>query len=427
MRQSGFPLRWLVKSGISPSIIVFLALPALLVHPQQITKPLDKNQVMELVKAGMDSADLAEKVKQVGIDFDLTEDFLQALRQAGAQDVLIAALRAIRPKPLTREQVLQLVAGGVPSQRAAELVRQRGIDFAPDDHYLETLRVAGAEEVLLAALRAVGEAVPAPGDIKTNLRDGLKYVFIPAGTFQMGCSPGDLECGADENPAHRVTISQGFWMGQTEVTVLAYKRYTMATGKSLPPEANILGRPLNRGWSNDALPMVNVTWDEAQNYCTWAGGRLPTEAEWEYAARAGSTDNRYGPPDEIAWYGDNSGQQRLDSAKLLKDDQKKYEQHLKDNDNGMHEVAQKRANAFGLFDVLGNVGEWVNDWHDQDYYKNSPGRDPMGPPTGTLRVIRGGSWYYSSRNLRFSIRGRFAPDGRNIYIGFRCTRDVVGR
>jgi hypothetical protein len=136
------------------------------VLPQQSERPLTKNQVMELVKAGMDNTQLAKSVRERGVDFEPTDDDVQALRKAGAQDVLIQALHVVKPQPLTREQVLQLVAGGVPSQRAADLVKQRGVDFLADDQYLETLRVAGANETLLAAVRegsaaSLGELVVA--------------------------------------------------------------------------------------------------------------------------------------------------------------------------------------------------------------------------------------------------------------------------
>ena len=123
---------------------------------------------MDLVKAGMETPELVKLIHEHGIDFDLTDDYLQALRKAGAQEPVIQALRAARPKPLTKEQVLQLVAGHVPSQRAATLVKQHGIDFLPDEEYLETLRLAGADDTLIAALREAGEAVTAELVVTTS-------------------------------------------------------------------------------------------------------------------------------------------------------------------------------------------------------------------------------------------------------------------
>jgi len=129
---------------------------------------------------------------------------------------------------------------------------------------------------------------------------------------------------------------------------------------------------------------------------------LPTEAEWEYAARGGSTAARYGPLDDIAWYADNTGKSRLDSTLIWNTDQAIYLKRLADNGNNLHEVGQKRPNAFGLFDVLGNVWEWVNDWYNTNYYQSSPSQDPPGPPRRTVP-----SYPWRVRGSRG--RSRFVP------------------
>ena len=170
----------------------------------------------------------------------------------------------------------------------------------------------------------------------------------------------------------------------------------------MPPEPPgfMEGRKsLNPGWGDEAMPIVDVTWDDAQAYCRWAGGRLPTEAEWEYAARGGSTESRYGPIDEVAWSEDNSG--------------------LK-----IHEVGQKRANGFGLYDMLGSVNEWVNDWDNEKYYQTSPSQDPAGPTSGTHRVLRGGSWLGELKGVRVSSRHMARPDYWDSPVGFRCGGEV---
>lgn len=225
---------------------------------------------------------------------------------------------------------------------------------------------------------------------------GLAYVWMPPGTFMMGCSPGDNKCADDEQPTHRVTITRGLWMGQTEVTVAAYQRFVSKKGRSMPPAPSF-----NANWSWQRRPIVNVTWDAAAGYCRWIGGRLPTEAEWEYAARAGSTDALYGPLVNIAWYWDNSGR-------------------------ATREVGQKLANKFGLYDMLGNVWEWVGDRHDGRYYAQSPSQDPAGPSSGLFRVVRGGSFLNFARVLRVSNREAHGPGTGVWYVhtGFRCVREV---
>ncbi len=259
------------------------------------------------------------------------------------------------------------------------------------------------------------------GEVRANPEDGLNYVWIPSGTFTMGCSPGDTECYDFEKPPHQVTIGRGIWMGQTEVTVGAYKKFAAAEGRQMPPEAEFNGRPLNPAWGDDSMPIVEVTWGDAAAYCKWAGGRLPTEAEWEYAARADSTAPRYDHLDDIAWYADNSGQARLDSLTILKKgDQAGFQKSLGENGNGIHDVAQKKANALGLFDMLGNVWEWVYDYWDPNFYQGSPAQDPIGPSSGMERVLRGGSWMGVPRDIRVSLRNRRNPGDRDYDIGFRC-------
>jgi formylglycine-generating enzyme required for sulfatase activity len=273
---------------------------------------------------------------------------------------------------------------------------------------------------------------PKAGEVRINPADGQPYVWIPPGEFQMGCSPGDDECFDDEKPSHAVRITRGFWLGQTPVTVGAYKRFCEMTRMPMPDEPVIGQRKLNPGWSDLDPPMVMITWTEAKSYCeSWAKGRLPTEAEWEYAARAGNTASRYGDLDSIAWYADSSGSKQLDSVRAWERDAgrdpAKYSSILERNGNGIRRVKQKQPNAWGLYDILGNVYEWVQDWYRESCYQTlpSPALDPKGPQSGTMRVVRGGSWNVFPRYVRASNRGRGGPEVRDVSIGFRCVREVI--
>jgi len=265
--------------------------------------------------------------------------------------------------PLSKERIIRLLKGDVSPKRVAELARQRGIDFEITAEIERELREAGAADALLTVLREITSkppaAVPNPlqqgppavGEARENPKDKLRYVWIPPGNFMMGCSPGDLECFEDEKPPHEVIITHGFWIGQTEVTQAAY-------GTVMQTNA--------RHFKASDRPVEQVSWDEAKAYCEAVGMRLPTEAEWEYAARAGSTEARYRAIDRAAWYADNS-QYRT------------------------HPVATKASNAWGLYDTLGNVWEWVEDWYDSAYYKQNVSTDPPGPNASSDygRVVRG--------------------------------------
>ncbi len=235
---------------------------------------------------------------------------------------------------------------------------------------------------------------------------GLSFVKVPAGSFEMG---GE---GYGESPIHTVQISRDVHMTPHEVTVGQFRRFVEATGYQTDAEKQGSCRTWTgsqweytkgASWRNpglqqtDAHPVVCVSWNDAVAFAEWAGGRLPTEAEWEYAARAGTTGDYAGDLDAMAWYSKNS-------------------------DNSTHPVGQKAPNDWGLYDMHGNVWEWVQDWYDSDYYDGSPTKDPKGPASGSYRVIRGGGWYNGARGVRSALRGYGTPDDRSSRIGFRIVR-----
>jgi len=264
-----------------------------------------------------------------------------------------------------------------------------------------------------------------------NPLDGQYYVWVPAGSFDMGCSPDDMACQemkpfANEKPCHRVVISKGFWIGETEITIQAYRRYAQAT-KSKSPEELVLAAPEryrnNSFPQSEDHPIAYVTWEDAMLYCIWAGGRLPTEAEWEYAARAGNTSSMYGTLDDIAWYADNSGRLRLNSSQLQDSQLRKL--RLKENHNNTHPVGKKAPNDFGLYDMLGNVSEYCLDRYEATYYEHSDKIDPTGPSSGKFRVIRGGEYWSRPLAVRVSRRTFMYSDHRFNSIGFRCVLEKM--
>jgi formylglycine-generating enzyme required for sulfatase activity len=331
----------------------------------------------------------------------------------------------------TRVRLLGIVSSQTPV-RAEYLIRTCGVRIPFDSELEADLREAGAGDRVIAAVRAAAlrkdepEPPPAnPGDVRLNPKDGLRYVYIPPGTFRMGCSPGDGACGKDEHPAHEVRIAKAFWMGQTHVTVEAFKKYSRATKRDMPDEPSFDIRRLNPHWNHESVPMTMVTWRMANEYCEWTGLRLPTEAEWEYAARAGTTGPRYGEIDEIAWWGANAGSKPLDADAILKSGAD-YAQVIAGNGNAPRGVAQKKPNAFKLYDMLGNVWHWTSDWYKNTYDSEAPEVDPTGPPGGDYRVLRGGSFFNDSALIRVSFRGRTRPPAYHDFgNGFRCAGPVL--
>ncbi len=228
-------------------------------------------------------------------------------------------------------------------------------------------------------------------------KDGLEYVLIRPGTFQMGPVKGDDAALRQEKPQHQVDITRAFLMSRAPVTVAAYRRFAQATGRVMPEAPEF-----NDGWEREDHPIVNVSWEDAKAYCEWAGGRLPMDAEWEYAARGGKEGLKYPWGDDIsekyANYGRNLG--------------------------GTSVVGSYPANDLGLYDMAGNVWEWVADYYEADYYSKSPEKNPQGPSSGDVRVLRGGSWGGLPGDLRASKRYRVQPGCRGSVIGFRCAREV---
>jgi serine/threonine-protein kinase len=275
----------------------------------------------------------------------------------------------------------------------------------------------------VVAAKPVPSVGPRLGEEKANLTDAQRYVWIPPGKFTMGCSPQDNQCSDDEKPAHPVEITKGFWMAQTAVPLASWQRYRTITGAAALPGQDNTGRKINGSTNDASAPIVAIDWDRAQAFCKWAGGRLPTESEWEYAARAGSVQARYGEIDSIAWYADNAGRQRFDSYALLRLTREARDRALLENGNGPRPVGQKRPNAWNVYDMLGNVSQWTSDWYGESYYRESPSHDPAGPADGKDRVTRGGSWFHGSRAIRASARLPIPKGEVRSGLGVRCVLD----
>jgi eukaryotic-like serine/threonine-protein kinase len=248
---------------------------------------------------------------------------------------------------------------------------------------------------------------PQAGEVRQNPKDGLEYVWIPpADGFSMGCVSADRDCYPDEKPAHRVRLSRGYWLGRTEVPVGAYKRFSAVTNRPLPTAP-----PFNPGWTSDEQPIVYMSWADGAAFCEWAGGRLPTEAEWEYAARGGVEGARYpwGNQAPVCREGAANGAKFDDGGAC--------------RGSGAQRVGSYRPNRFGLYDVSGNVWEWCSDWYGARAYGSTPATDPVGPSSGGERVLRGGALNSNQKGLRVSLRNHLVPVSRSIYVGLRCAQD----
>ena len=230
-------------------------------------------------------------------------------------------------------------------------------------------------------------------------KDGSEMTLVPAGSFEMGDHFNEGQ--ARERPVHRVELD-AFYMDVNEVTVGQFKQFVEESGYAYNRWRDVANYS-----PGDDYPMIYVSWNDATAYCEWVGKRLPTEAEWEYAARGGLIGKRYPWGDEIShddanWGNTISGKDKWDQCAP---------------------VGSFAANGYGLYDMTGNVWEWCSDWYGEGYYATSPNKNPQGPDTSPRgwRVLRGGSWLYGTRHLRVASRFYDYPKlGGNYFFGFRC-------
>ena len=286
-------------------------------------------------------------------------------------------------------------------------------------------------------LHACAERVVADDDdvvADDLLVQGMTLLALPGGTFEMGCTASQSSCGSDESPVHEVTLTHDFWLGETEVTQGQWEAMMGNNPSYFGPNGGGTDCGTN-------CPLETVNWWESLAFanavsaaeglaacytltgCTnavgndmecsgvtvnagtvydCAGYRLPTEAEWEYAARSGTDLYLYSGSDtvgDVAWYSSNAS-------------------------STTHAVAGKLANDWGLYDMSGNVREWTWDWRSTAYPSSDPITDPEGSSTGSNRVSRGGSWYNAAAAGRVANRNGFDPGIRNYYFGFRLARTI---
>jgi len=227
-------------------------------------------------------------------------------------------------------------------------------------------------------------------------KDGAPMVLVPAGEFKMGGNEA-----VSEKPVHQVSLD-AYYMDKHEVTVEQYAKFLETTKRRSPPEWKILNQPLHQ-----KHPIVMMDWSDANAYCHWAEKRLPTEAEWEKAARG--TDGRIYP-----WGNDLPTPKRANYGK------KKWDKHAALVPVGTLEDGKS---PYGIYDMAGNAWEWVSDWYDRVYYKNSPSQNPTGPEHGDFKVSKGGSWHSRPESLHSSNRNYGHPEHHpSHYNGFRCAK-----
>jgi formylglycine-generating enzyme required for sulfatase activity len=287
-------------------------------------------------------------------------------------------------KSVREDATAELLKSGERGSRVLiEYFKNRYIDAEVDERIKIVETMCAMDEEARAALR-----------VMFIMRCRREMVSIPAGEFMMGSENG----AGDEKPVHKVVLS-AFAMDKYEVSNEKYFTYECLTGR-VKDYKTWAGK--HSFSENPLCPVVNVSWNEAKAYADWMRMKLPTEAQWEYACRAGFT-GEYS-------FGDN--------AEMLE----RYAWYWENAERKTHPIGEKKPNKWGLYDMHGNVWEWCWDWYDEKYYTNSPSNNPPGPESGTARVLRGGSWDFDPLYCRAAFRDWDSPVYWCNYYGFRvCT------
>ncbi|MFO0775410.1 MAG: formylglycine-generating enzyme family protein [Nitrospiraceae bacterium] len=264
----------------------------------------------------------------------------------------------------------------------------------------------GSAMILGIAMLSVVSTQTAQAVTEVKAKDGAPMILIPAGSFPMGVPIGDRDGGRDEYPRHHVTLDD-YYLDKYEVTNAQYIAFVQATNHRVPQHPKDDTRNLwQKGLMPESIkdqPVINVDWYDAEAYCKWAGKRLPTEAEWEKAARGG--DDRRFPWGNVEPTAKHLNYlQRWHGEKTLMP-------------VGSYEAGKS---PFGVYDMAGNVWEWVNDWYDPTYYEKSPEKNPPGPETGAEKVLRSSGWAVEAPLVRVFTRVSSNPQIRNETTGFRC-------
>ncbi len=298
-------------------------------------------------------------------------------------------------------ELLQQPAGAKPAHWARQLTALRILEGLKAEEELKALAPSLRNHPLHMLRAFVNAPVETRQSVHVTRPGGVELVLIPGGTFRMGSPASDTEGYNDERPQHDVRVPT-FYLGLHPVTNEEYGRFLNANPDVEEPK--YWG---DRRFNQARQPVVGVSWDDARRFAEWAGGRLPTEAEWEYAARAGTT-TRY-------WWGDEVGKNNANCAGCGSQWDGKQ----------TAPIGSFQPNPFGLYDMLGNVWEWMEDcWHDS--YEGAPTDGKAWPAGDTCapRVVRGGSWYVKPAHVHSAYRTGTVPDDRISYKGFRLAQDI---